>query len=289
MESQTIRLRDGRTFAFATWGDPQGKPVFLISGTSSRLLHPPEADLHPHRLCGITVDKPGIGLSTPAPGHTLEDFAQDLIEVANHLGFSTFAVMGGSQGGPYACAVAYYFPARLTSLTLVSALTPFEVKGLNRENPLPLRLLPVIAYRVPLLHSLLYKLIGWAVRRNPAQFARQAFTNLPKSDQAILSEKGVADLFAKDMLEVMRNGTIGAEEDVRVVARPWGFSPADIRVPTYLWQGENDPNVTPRMGRYLAETIPNCHATFVPGAGHFLIFSHWDQIVAQVAAAQPSV
>jgi pimeloyl-ACP methyl ester carboxylesterase len=74
--------------------------------------------------------------------------------------------------------------------------------------------------------------------------------------------------------------------DGRVVARPWGFSPAKIRVPTFLWQGEIDPNVTPRMGRYLAEIIPNCHATFVAGAGHFLLFSHWGQIVAQLVEHQ---
>lgn len=287
MDAPMMTLRDGRTFAFAEWGDPRGKPFFLISGTSSRLLHPPEADLHRHHLRAITLDKPGIGLSTPAPGHTLQDFANDLIELADHLGFGTFPVMGGSQGGPYACAVAYYFPERLTTLTLVSALTPFEVKGLNRENPFFLRALPVIAYRAPFLHNLLYQLIGWSVKRNPQGFARQAFTNLPKSDQTMLTEQGVADLLANDMLEVMRNGPIGAAEDVRVVARPWGFSPAEIRVPTFLWQGEIDPNVTPQMGRYLADTIPNCNATFVPGAGHFLIFSHWGQIVEQLAAAQP--
>jgi pimeloyl-ACP methyl ester carboxylesterase len=283
MEVQTISLGDGRTFAFAEWGDPQGKPLFLISGTSSRLLCPPQAALQEHGLRTITIDKPGIGYSTAAPGHTIQDVAADVVTLANSLGFARFAVMGGSQGGPYACALAYQYPERLTTLTLVSPLTPFEVKGLNRENSFFLRLFPVLANRAPWLLYQLYKFIGWSARRNPQSFARQIFNNLPKSDQAILIEQGMADVFGNDMLEVVRNGTGGAADDVRAVARPWGFSPADIRVPTFLWQGENDPNVTPRMGRYFAETIPDCHATFVPGAGHMMIFSHWREIVAQVA------
>ena len=40
------------------------------------------------------------------------------------------------------------------------------------------------------------------------------------------------------------------------------------------------------MGRYLARTIPNARAHFVPGAGHFLGFSHWGAILESLRAAE---
>jgi pimeloyl-ACP methyl ester carboxylesterase len=34
------------------------------------------------------------------------------------------------------------------------------------------------------------------------------------------------------------------------------------------------------MGQYLASAIPNCRATFLPKAGHLLIFDHWPEILS---------
>jgi hypothetical protein len=39
------------------------------------------------------------------------------------------------------------------------------------------------------------------------------------------------------------------------------------------------------MGRRLAVMLPHCRATFVPEAGHYLIFDHWAQILSDVAVA----
>lgn len=63
----------------------------------------------------------------------------------------------------------------------------------------------------------------------------------------------------------------------------WGFQPAEIRAKTFVWQGEADPNVPPVMGRYFAETIPDCAASFVPGAGHMLFYTHFAAILQQAA------
>ena len=37
----------------------------------------------------------------------------------------------------------------------------------------------------------------------------------------------------------------------------------------HLWHGEEDVIVPPAMGRYVADRIPDCEATFLPGEGHF--------------------
>ncbi len=54
-------------------------------------------------------------------------------------------------------------------------------------------------------------------------------------------------------------------------ASDWGFRLSEIQTPVWLWQGEADTNVPAQMGRYLARSIPGCHATFYPEDGHISI------------------
>ena len=68
--------------------------------------------------------------------------------------------------------------------------------------------------------------------------------------------------------------TGSAHELVINHGRPWGFPLEDIEIGVHLWQGEEDPSVPPAMGRYIAQTIPSCEATFIAGAGHLWIVDH---------------
>jgi pimeloyl-ACP methyl ester carboxylesterase len=63
-----LQLDDGRTIGCATWGDPEGAPVFIGHGIpGSRLDRYPGLDdpewLHRRRLRFIGVDRPGYGYS----------------------------------------------------------------------------------------------------------------------------------------------------------------------------------------------------------------------------------
>jgi pimeloyl-ACP methyl ester carboxylesterase len=54
----------------------------------------------------------------------------------------------------------------------------------------------------------------------------------------------------------------------------------------HLWQGEEDPSVPLAMGRYLAETISNCEATFIAGAGHLWIVDHVGEVLDALVPAR---
>jgi pimeloyl-ACP methyl ester carboxylesterase len=70
---------------------------------------------------------------------------------------------------------------------------------------------------------------------------------------------------------------------VALAARPWGFRLEDIRVPVRLWHGELDVSAPSAMGRYLAGAIPRCRALFVEGAGHFLVYDIWPEVLGALA------
>ncbi len=68
-------------------------------------------------------------------------------------------------------------------------------------------------------------------------------------------------------VEACRRGTAGPATDVGIVARPWGLDLASIDVPVLLWHGVRDGSVPVACGRYLAQAIPRCHATFYSDDG----------------------
>jgi len=68
LRDSSIHLPDGRLLAFAEWGDPKGRPVFLFHGMpGSRLFFPDPVVAAEARVRAITVDRPGMGRSDPQP------------------------------------------------------------------------------------------------------------------------------------------------------------------------------------------------------------------------------
>jgi pimeloyl-ACP methyl ester carboxylesterase len=80
--------------------------------------------------------------------------------------------------------------------------------------------------------------------------------------------------------EAFRHGTWGLVADIAVLAHSWGFAPADIQVPVYLWHGALDRSVPVAGGRYLADSIPTCRrSVFCSTEGHELLHTHWPEIL----------
>jgi len=129
----TVALRDGRCLAYKIHG--KGVPVFALHGMeSSRHTYdtqkwgtPPQdvAQLFPG-IQLIAVDRPGYGDSSSPPlGYGYKDFADDLAELADKLELQRFCIAGHSSGGPYALAVAAYFPKRVVACASISSDGPY--------------------------------------------------------------------------------------------------------------------------------------------------------------------
>jgi pimeloyl-ACP methyl ester carboxylesterase len=80
-------------------------------------------------------------------------------------------------------------------------------------------------------------------------------------------------------VEAYRQGLLGFAWEVRLITRPWGIPLEQIKVPVYLWHGTADDVTSVRMGRVMANRIPNCKATFCEGEAHMLLIPHWEEIL----------
>lgn len=283
--AQTLTLRDGRTLGYAEWGDLNGMPVFFFGGSNSARYsrHPDDSIIREIGIHLYTFDRPGLGLSTRQPQRRLLDWPEDMRDFATQKGISHFAIVAASQGGPYGAACAYALPELLSSVSLVSGVAGLEDSSVMATQNRMIRTQIFMARRVPWLLALQSNLMRPLLKGERAKkLVGSILSNLPDSDKQAMSASGAIDLMIEDIREGMRQGGAGGADDMRAVVTDWGFRLEDIRTKVFIWQGEDDPNVTPAMARYMTERIPNNETTFVPGAGHFLVYGHWRAILKQL-------
>jgi pimeloyl-ACP methyl ester carboxylesterase len=149
--NQTIVLKDERRLGFAEYGDASGNAVFHFNGSGgSRLEHPSDLSiLTDLGIRYVSTDRPGHGISDPQPDRRLLDWPDDVEQLADHLGISTFHVIGWSAGGPHALACAYKLPDRISAGALISGLAPPDRPNPYEGLPLMLKTLMIIARRLP--------------------------------------------------------------------------------------------------------------------------------------------
>lgn len=288
--SKTLKLRDGRTLAYAEAGDPAGAPVLFSPGlVSSRLMrHPDERIPAQVGLRLLTLDRPGVGLSTYRRGRTLLTWADDVAQLADALGIEQFGMVGYSGGGPYALACASKHPTRVRRVALLASIGPMAdpaMRRVLREAGNGDKLKEVgLAQRIPhWLLTLLATPQARAVRKDPEKAMATLPPGTPEADRAALANPAFRQILLQDAVEAYRQGATGMATDFQLLARPWGFNVTSIQVPVHVWQGEADRNVPPAVGRYLAATLPHCTATFLPDDGHVSIFlNHWGEVLADL-------
>jgi pimeloyl-ACP methyl ester carboxylesterase len=283
-----VTLRDGRNLAYLEVGPADGSPVFHFHGHgSSRLEALALADAAERagvRL--IALDRPGIGLSDPKVGDRLLDWPLDIAEAADRLGIQRFAVQGMSAGGPYALACAHVLPDRVTACSLVSAVPP-----------------PGIA----LLSGPLVRRFAWWVARTFPNYLRRRLQEirpdhmneamvrarmvrigqwLGGEDLRLMQDPAQLDLLARTMLESGRQDGRGNRSEIERLTRPWGFDIRKIKVPVFVFHGNEDQIMHVRPARKMARKLRECVATFYAGEGHFsVLVNKADQLMEALGGA----
>jgi pimeloyl-ACP methyl ester carboxylesterase len=109
--------------------------------------------------------------------------------------------------------------------------------------------------------------------------------DLAPADQAIIARPEIRAKLLATYAESVRHGLRGVALDLAIAMRPWGFPLGEIRCPYFIWHGESDRSTPIAMAQYLAESIPNCRTTFLPGDGHMFFYDRWPDILRQLLAA----
>ena len=229
-----VEVSDGRKLCVAEGGAPDGKPVVYHMGTpTSRLvfsLHDGAAKVHGVRL--ISYDRPGYGGSTPRPGRTVADSADDVEAIADALGLERVGLWGFSGGPPFGFAAAARMPDRITGVVSLASPAPGLYTFDESED-----------FDAERRQMLAETADDWRARLKP--------------EYAAFAEYAVATLRI-----ALANSAEGWREDEQAVGGDWGFDVASIRAPVRLRHGRADKAVPVEHGEWLAAHVPGVDAHF---------------------------
>jgi pimeloyl-ACP methyl ester carboxylesterase len=273
--STTVALRDGRYVGIIEYGDKSGYPVMFFHGTpGSRLLFLEDDEIS--KALGIRLiclDRPGFGVSSPKPGRSLLDWADDVKEVADYLSIDKFSVIGVSGGGAFAAACAYKLPERLHSVALVASGSPFINSKAPKEMMKANKIAFFLARKAPWLIRASYRATKKLLEENPDKFMEQnkkGNKHLNAWDRQFLQTDEQLKGLMMHMGEAFRISVDECVNEPALLTKPWGFSVSDIQIPIDVWHGEADRMAPISEIKKLAQQIPSCHTHYIPEAGHFL-------------------
>jgi pimeloyl-ACP methyl ester carboxylesterase len=253
-----LKLADGRTLHCYDSGEAGGLTVFWHhcspnTGTPPEPLFPAAAE---QGIRWISYDRPGYMSSTARPGRDKASAAADAAAVADAFGVRQFAVMGHSGGGPHALACAALLPGRVLAVAEGSGLAPFGADGLDWFAGLTAT--------------------GAAEMRAAAE-GRAVLEAYLASHEFDMEQFTPADLaalqgdwawLARIAGQAIEGGPDGYIEDGLSDVSPWGFDPAQVRVPVLVFHGGQDRMVPNAHGAWLAARCPDAELWLRPDDGH---------------------
>jgi pimeloyl-ACP methyl ester carboxylesterase len=283
-DSHITVLPDGRDLGWLELGPPGGEPVFAFHGTTGSRWHF-TVDDGPVQAAGVRLivpDRPGYGLSSYHSGRRLQDWADDVAFLADHLGLENFSVMGVSGGGPHAAVCARFLPARVRSAAIVSGVAPLADPG-SQEGMMPTnQRITAVAQRAPFALWPVFAAMTSVGKRWPKRALQLMTREVPPADAAVLMRPAVRDAFFRDLRHASSTTGQAGAQDFQIFARDWGFRLEDITVPVDIWQGDVDRNVPPAHARRLADRIPGAVLHEIPGEGHLLFVDHMPDILGKI-------
>lgn len=284
----SVSTPDGRTLEARVVGE--GPLVVGLHGTPGSSLA--QADLA-RAAVGLglrfaTFSRPGYGGSTRRTGRSVADGVPDVLAVADSLGADAFAVVGASGGGPHALACGALAPGRCRAVATIASAGPWDTPGLDFLAGMgegnEVEFAAALRGAGPLTELLVPERDG-IVEGGPEGTYTALESVLSPPDRAVFTGE-VARRLHGAMTLGLRDGVDGWVDDDLAFVRPWGFAAADVSVPVFLWQGEQDLMVPPAHGRWLAAALPSCTARLLPDDGHLtLSITRGPQVLADLADA----
>ncbi len=261
---------NGIELEYECFGDPGKPPLLMIMGLGSQMI------VWPDELCRLLADKGfrvirydnrDVGLSTkPAVGYTLDDMADDAAGLLDALDLPWAHVVGASMGGFIAQLLALRHPTRVRSLCIMMSSTGARDVGQAAPDILPMLMQPLPADRASYIELRL------AISRRLSSPAH------PFDEPRIRALIGRA--YDRDYFPLGTQRQLAA-----VMAAPDRTARlAEVRAPTLVLHGADDPIVHQSGGEAIARAIPGAKLRVLAGMAHDLPAALWPTFADEIAA-----
>jgi len=254
---ETARTRalkvGGLTLNALEWGEP-GRPAlcFLHGGSAHAHWFDGVVATFADRFHVLALDQRGHGASewAPEPAYATEDFAGDLLGLADAMGWARMTVIGHSMGGHNAMGFAAWYPERTERLVVVDSrpsIPAERLRNMHRRGELG-----------PMRHETL-------------DSALKSFRLLPRETVADprllehLARQGIAERGGRFLyrFDPACNGRRRPTDGWALLER--------ITAPTLLVRGEHSPILPREMAADMLMRLPRARLVEIAGTYHHLV------------------
>ena len=122
-DADYLKVSDLHTIGYALYGNPKGKPVFVLHGGPGVGGYPRLMQyFNPEKFLIVLHDQRGAGRSTPAGEireNTTQDLVADIERLRKHIEIDgKILLFGGSWGSTLALAYAEAYPERISGMVI---------------------------------------------------------------------------------------------------------------------------------------------------------------------------
>jgi 3-oxoadipate enol-lactonase len=262
-ESSTFRTLDGCTLGYTLHASPnENAPnlALIHSLAMDRTMWDGVVRELAQEANVLVYDCRGHGKSDkPAGPYTVEQFADDLAELFNHIGWTSAAVAGCSMGGCVAQAFAGLHPARATALGLIDTTAWYgaEAPAQWRERAENVR----------------KKGFGGAIDSQITRWFGDKF----RAEHADLVQAATRVFLANDLEAYASTCILLGDADVR----PFH---AAMKMPVAVIVGEEDYATPVAMARQIHEAVAGSTLTILPAARHLTPIESPEKIASELRA-----
>ncbi|WP_369310409.1 alpha/beta fold hydrolase [Providencia rettgeri] len=273
-----MTLPDGRQLCWFESGPKTGFPVIFCTGAgmSGNLGFGLDL-LEKYHIRLIVPERAGLGESTFHAQKSLKSVALDIQALLNNQGITQFSVLGFSQGGVFAMAVAHY--CQPVSLSIVSGQDQFEYPATRAKLTADVVNMQEQALNTP------ENLSDWLQRNVTGEWLLAFILNCSAEiDQKLYNEEHFLDAYTACIGRAFSQGNQGYVQDLLLSLQNWEFAPEDISCPTSLWYGQLDMSTvhSPDFGDILAKRFFNCRHHLSPQEGGSILWTQADAILADL-------
>ena len=271
LRNEQVGAANGVDYAYRDTGGAAGAvPLILLQHFRGNLDNwdPALIDaLSPARRV-VTFDNAGVGGSTGATPHTIEQMARDAIAFIDAMEVGQADLLGFSIGSFIAQQIALTRPAIVRGLVLASS-APQGASGMHGWAP---------------------EVIGaiGTPKTSPEAYLEVFFTQSASSRQA--GQEALRRMYArtKDRDTATTWATRQAQYDAVCT---WGIPDharlqrlAALGMPVFVANGDSDPMILPHYSYLLAGFIPQAQVKIYPDSAHGFLFQHHAEFAADVDA-----
>lgn len=260
-----INLENNIKIFAESYGDKADTAILLLHGAGNSRLNWDAGfceKLSQENLYVIRMDSRDAGRSQKfplgSPGYELMDLVRDVIGVLDHLEIPRINIVGVSQGAATTQLLAIHYPERVSSICLISS-TPggpgheaTDLPGMTEEivamfsDPNPVQ--PNWNSKEDVVNYLIEAERPFGGSIFDEELTRQVATSTFEQTSELVNQ-------------LTNPYMIG-------VGEPWRNKLSEIKVPTLVIHGSEDPFFPLEHGKTLAREIPKANLLVIDGMGH---------------------